>query len=72
MQELPGLFENGFLSTEDIINLEKCINFAKNTINIKEFESKKEIEVINIFKHEIPKYGKISLYFTKYVNNFPF
>ena len=71
LQELPGLFENGFLSTEDIIDLEKCINFAKNAINIKEFKNKKDIEVINIFKTEIPKYEKISLYFTKYINNFP-
>ncbi len=70
LQEIPGLFENGFLSMDDILNLEKCVYFTQKAINLEEFKNMKDIDVIKAFQKEVSNYKDISLYFTKYINNF--
>ena len=70
LQELPGLFENGFLSMGDILDLEKCIDFAQKIMKFDEFHTLSDIDVINRFKEEVKKYNNIGIYFTKFINNF--
>ena len=70
LQELPGLFENGFLSIGDIIDLENCINFMKIIGNGQTLKTMKDIDLINKFREEVGKNQKISLNFTKFINNF--
>ena len=70
LQELPGVFDNGFLSIGDIIDLENCINFMKIIGNIQTLKTMKDIDVINKFREEIGKNKKIILNFTKFINNF--
>ena len=71
LQELPGVFDNGFLTPDDIINLENCINFMAKFGNIQTIRAIKDIDMVNKFKNEISKQKNISVYFTKYINNFP-
>ena len=52
LQELPGVFENGFLSMDDILNLEKCVDFTKKVIDLKEFRNMKDIDMMADFIQE--------------------
>ena len=70
LQELPGVFENGFLSMDDILNLEKCVDFTKKVIDLKEFRNMKDIDMINKFRAEIPKFKNINVCFAKFINNY--
>ena len=70
LQELPGLFDNGFLSVNDILDLEKCIDFMQKFVNAQPMNKLKDIELINKFKEEVDKYKDISLHFTRFINNF--
>ena len=70
LQELPGLFDNGFLSVNDILDLEKCIDFMQKFVNSQPMNKLKDIELINKFKEEVDKYKDISLHFTRFINNF--
>ena len=70
LQELPGLFENGFLSVGDILDLENCINFMKKFGNSENLGKMKDFDFITKFRREIKKNKNICLYFTKYINNF--
>ena len=70
LRELPGLFENGFLSMGDINDLEKCIDFVQKVMKFEEFHTLLDIDAINRFKEEVKKYNNIGIYFTKFINNY--
>jgi hypothetical protein len=57
------------VSTNDILDMEKCIEFLLDFKQLKENE-KTDIEIINILKQKIIDKEKIILYFKKYVINF--
>ena len=59
--------ENNFVSTNDILDMEKCIEFLNNLGDIKQ---KTDIEIINIFKEKVSKNKEILLYFKKYVASY--
>ena len=48
--------ENNFVSTNDILDMEKCIEFLNNLGDIKQ---KTDIEIINIFKEKVSKNKEI-------------
>ena len=70
LQELPGLFDNGFLSVNDILDLEKCIDFMQKFVNAQPMNKLKDIDLINKFKEEVDKNKDINFHFTRFVNNF--
>jgi hypothetical protein len=70
LQELPGLFDNGFLSVNDILDLEKCIDFMQKFVNAQPMNKLKDIDLINKFKEEVDKNKDINFHFTRFINNF--
>ena len=66
IQELPGVFDSGFLSVEDIFNLEKSIIFMNK------FRKRNELDIkmIKEFREELLRDNN-SIYFMKYINNYP-
>ena len=71
LQELVGEIDNGFLNTNDIIELEKCVEFMNKIGNEESLKSKKDIEVIKLFINEVQKSKGIEAYFKRYVDNYP-
>jgi len=70
LQEVIGEIDNAFLNSNDILDLEKCVEFMTN-FNIEKIKKNKtDSEIINIFKDEVAKYKGIEVYFTRYVNNY--
>ena len=71
LQELVGEKDNQFLNANDVIELEKCIEFMNKVVeengNIRE---QKDYEIIQILKEESLNNKDIAILFAKYVNNF--
>ena len=70
LQELVGGLDEGFLNANDIIGLEKCIEFMKRIGNENTIKNKKDSEVITSFIREVNNYNKIELLFQNYINNY--
>ena len=71
LQELVGEIENGFLSSNDIIELEKCVEFMNKIGNEQAIKKKKDIEIIKSFINEVEKNQGIEVYFSRYIDNYP-
>ena len=70
LEEIVEEIDNPFLDINDILDLEKCVEFISK-LEIEEIKKyKTDFEIINIFKNEVEKYKKIELYFSIYVNNY--
>ena len=70
-QELAGDVDNGLLNANDILDLEKCVEFLKELGNEDTFKNKNDIDVINSFREKVKTYNNIESLFTNYVNNYP-
>ena len=70
MQEFVGENDNAFLNSNDILDLEKCVEFRMKLGDEKDFKNKKDKDIIMLFKQEVEKIENIELYFTRYVNNY--
>ena len=69
LKELSLESDNNIVSTNDILDMEKCIEFLLDFKQLKENE-KTDIEIINLLKQKVLDKEKIILYFKKYVVNF--
>ena len=69
LKELSLESDNNIVSTNDILDMEKCIEFLLDFKQLKNNE-KTDIEIINLLKEKVLKKEKIILYFKKYVVNF--
>ena len=70
LQEVVGEIDNAFLNANDILDLEKCVEFISK-LEIEQIKLKKtDAEIINIFKDEVVKYKGIEAYFSKFVDNY--
>ena len=70
LEEIVEEIDNPFLDINDILDLEKCVEFISK-LEIEEIKKyKTDFEIINIFKNEVEKYKKIELYFSIYVNKY--
>ena len=70
LQELVGEMDDGFLTSNDILELEKCVEFMNQIGNEQTIKSMKGIDIIKSFVNEVNKNKKIEVYFEKYVNNY--
>ena len=70
LQERVGEIDNNFLTSNDILAFEKCIEFMSKLGNEQTIKNKNDIEVIKSFKKEVENYKSIELYFNKYINNY--
>ena len=70
LQEVVGEIDNAFLNANDILDLEKCVEFITK-LDIEQIKKNKtDVEILNIFKNEVTKYKGIEVYFMRYVNNY--
>ena len=69
LKELSLESDNNIVSTNDILDMEKCIEFLLDFKQLKENE-KTDLEIVNLLKQKIIEKEKIILYFKKYVVNF--
>jgi len=70
MQEFVGENDNAFLNSNDILDLEKCVEFRMKLGDENNFKNKKDKDIIMSFKTKVEKTENIELYFTRYVNNY--
>ena len=65
LKELSLESDNNIVSTNDILDMEKCIEFLLDFKQLKENE-KTDLEIVNLLKQKIIEKEKIILYFKKY------
>ena len=70
MQELVGEIDNALLNTNDILDLEKCVEFMNKLGDDNTIKNKKDIDLIKSFKNEVEKNKEIEIYFKRYVDNY--
>ena len=70
LQEVVGEIDNAFLNANDILDLEKCVEFISK-LEIEQIKKNKtDAQIINIFNNEVSKNKGIGVLFTRYVNNY--
>ena len=62
-----SICDNNIISTNDILDMEKCKEFL---LNFGDMKLKKDTEIINLLKEGVSKQNEIVLLFDKYVANF--
>ena len=67
LQEAAGDNDSGFLNINDIKDFEECVKFMNNLGNIKQME---DVKFFQLLKKKVEENNNITLYFTKYANNF--
>ena len=70
LQELVGEMDNAFLSSNDVLDLEKCVELMSKIGTIQTIKEMKDSDIINSFIKIIENYKNIEIYFNQYVNNF--
>ena len=70
LQEISSQNENSFVSVNDILDMEKCVEFFNNLGKYEDFQKKKDSEIIDLFKENVNKKKDILLYFEKFVDNY--
>ena len=62
----------GFLNSNDIIELEKCVELRMKLGDEESFKKKTDKDIIDLFKKEVEKEENkgIELYFTRYLHNY--
>ena len=70
MQELIGEMDNALINANDILDLEKCVEFMNKLGSKEELQKKKDIDIINLFRNEANKSNDIEIYLERYINNY--
>jgi hypothetical protein len=72
IQELVGEIDNAFINANDILDLEKCVDFINKLGSEQELKKAKDIDIIESFKNELEKHKDkdIQICFTRFVNNY--
>jgi len=70
LQELVGEMDNGFLSSNDVLDLEKCVELMSKVGTAQTIKEMNDSDIVCSFVKEIGKFKNIEIYFTQYVNNF--
>ena len=70
MQELIGEMDNALINANDILDLEKCVEFMNKLGDEEQLKKKKDIDIINLFRKEAEKSKDIEIYFERYINNY--
>ena len=70
LQESVGEMDNGFLSSNDVLDLEKCVELMSNVGTTQSINEMNDAKLISTFIEKIGNYKNIEIYFTQYVNNY--
>ena len=70
LQELTLENDNNFVSVNDILDMEKCIEFFVEIGQLEQLKNKKDIEILNLIKNNTSKHKDILVYIKKYVENY--
>ena len=70
LQEVLSENENNFVTANDILDLEKCIEFMKNVGKLEDLRSKEDIKIIYLFREQFLKKNDIFIYFSKLFVNY--
>ena len=70
LQELVGEMDNGFLSSNDVLDLEKCVELMSKIGTNETIKKMNDSDIVSSFIKEIGKYKNMEIYFTQYVNNY--
>ena len=68
LQELSSESDNVFISINDLLDMEKCVEFLLKLG--KDLKKKNDIDIIQLMKENASKDKNISLYFKNFVDNF--
>ena len=69
-QELTLENDNNYVSVNDILDMEKCIEFCMEIGKLELLKNKKDIEIFNLIKNNTSKYKDILVYIKRYVENY--
>ena len=70
LQELSLENDNNFISVNDILDMEKCVEFFLEIGKLEDLKSKEDYEIINLLRDNTSKHPDILLYIKKYADNF--
>ena len=70
LQELTLENDNNFVSVNDILDMEKCIEFFAKIGQLKELKNKEDIEILNLIKKNASENKDILIYIKKYIENY--
>ena len=70
LQELSLENDNNFISVNDILDMEKCVEFFLEIGKLEDLQSKDDLAIINLIKENTSKHPDILLYIKKYADNF--
>ena len=70
LQELSLENDNNFISVNDILDMEKCVEFFLEIGKLEDLKTKDDLEIINLIKENTTKHPDILLYIKKYADNF--
>ena len=70
LMELVEVNSNSLLSTNDVLDLEKCVKLMSKIGTIQTIKEMKDSDIIYSFIKKLENYKNIEKYFTQYVNNY--
>ena len=70
LQEVISENENNFVSQNDILDMEKCVEFFNDFGKKKDLSKKSDIEIINLFKTKFYQHNQLHIYFDKFFINY--
>jgi len=72
LQEILSESDNNFISINDLLDMEKCVEYFMNLGKLEDLKLKNDDEIIKLFKETFSKYEyeKTLIYFTNFINNF--
>ena len=70
LQELSSESDNVFISINDLLDMEKCVEFLLKLGKSEELKQKNDIDIIQLLKENASNDNNISLYFQKFVDNY--
>jgi hypothetical protein len=70
LQELSSISDNVFISINDLLDMERCVEFFLKLGKTEDLKKKKDIEIIQLMKENASQDKNISLCFIKFVDNY--
>lgn len=70
IQEILSESENTFVTINDLLDMEKCVEFFMNLGKKENLKLKNDVEIIKLFNETSSKYDKALLYFTNFVDKY--
>ena len=72
LKEILSECENTFITIDDLLDMEKCVEYFMNLGKLENLKNKKDDEIIKLFKETLSKYEyvKTLIYFANFVEKY--